>query len=340
MNPTKTSKVSIALCTYNGESFLSEQLQSIAGQTQMPDELVIGDDFSNDKTVEIIEDFTKFASFPVRLEVNEKNLGSTANFARTIARCSGEIIFLSDQDDVWMPEKIEKMTAELANSPEVGLIFSDAELVDVNLAPLGKKLCDLTFSPQIRQAVQRKSFFELLLLRNYVTGATLAFRAEFRDKFLPFPLGLPEMIHDAWITFVVIANADFRFVNEILIKYRQHDRQQLGVLVKSEFDNLNRRERYAKVIELARHTKMRVEKILLEMDNRPQMFSRRDLIKKIACEELEKIERNIAHHEARKNLPHSKIKRIAPVAEELISGRYHQISKGFLSAAKDLFGDV
>ena len=336
----EANKISVALCTYNGERFLSEQLESFAEQTRLPDEIVIGDDGSNDRTVEIIENFAKAVSFPVRLKINEKNLGSTENFAQTIVRCRGNLIFLSDQDDVWLPEKIERIAAEFADSPKVGLVFSDAEIVDANLASLNRKLSNLTFSPQISRAVEEKSFFEFLLLRNYVTGATMAFRAQFRDKFLPFPLDIPEMIHDAWIAFVLVANADFRFLDETLIKYRQHDGQQLGIFAKNEFENLSREEHYVKVIALARQTKIRVERILREIDGHPQMFARRDFIKDVGEKEINKLNRRIIHHEKRKNLSRSRIKRLAPIAEELFSGRYHKVSRGFLSAAKDLFGDI
>jgi len=334
------SKISVALCTYNGAEFLSEQLGSYLAQTRLPDELIVGDDCSSDESAEIIADFARRAPFPVDLKINRQNLGSTKNFAQTISRCSGSIILLSDQDDIWLPEKIEKLTAEFADSPNVGLVFSDAEIVDKNLASLNRKLSDLTFSPQIRRAVEEKSFFEFLLLRNYVTGATMAFRAEFRDKFLPFPLDIPKMIHDAWIAFVIVANADFRFVDEVLVKYRQHDGQQLGIFVKNDFENLSRNEHYAKVLELSRQTKIRVEKILREINERPQMFVQKDLIETTASNEIDKLEQQIFHHEMRKNLPRLRIKRIAPVVKELFSGRYHKISRGFLSAAKDLFENI
>jgi len=334
------NKISVALCTYNGAEFLSEQLDSYLAQTRLPDELIVGDDCSSDETAKIITDFARDAPFPVDLKTNRQNLGSTENFARTISRCRGDIIFLSDQDDIWLPEKIEKLTAEFAGSPSVGLVFSDAEIVDKNLASLNRKLSDLTFSPQIRRAVEEKSFFEFLLLRNYVTGATMAFRAKFRDNFLPFPPDIPEMIHDAWITFAIVANADFRFVDEVLVKYRQHDRQQLGIFVKNDFENLSRNKRYAKVIELSRQTKIRVEKILREINERPQMFVQKDLIETTASNEIDKLEQQIFHHEMRKNLPRLRIKRIAPVVKELFSGRYHKTSRGFLSAAKDLFENI
>jgi len=86
-------KVSIALCTYNGEKFLAEQLKSIAGQTRLPDELVICDDCSQDATVDIVRGFAKVAPFSVRLLTNKTNAGSTKNFERAISLCEGDIIF-------------------------------------------------------------------------------------------------------------------------------------------------------------------------------------------------------------------------------------------------------
>ena len=83
-------KKSVALCTYNGAEFLDEQLDSILTQTVLPDELVIGDDVSTDRTVSVIERFARQAPFPVHLEINKKNLGSTRNFEKTIGRCNGD----------------------------------------------------------------------------------------------------------------------------------------------------------------------------------------------------------------------------------------------------------
>ncbi len=100
-------KTSVAMCTYNGESYLDEQLQSILEQTEPIDEIVICDDGSIDKTLSIIEKFIK-AGTPIRLILNQKNLGYTRNFEKAICLCSGDIIFLADQDDIWMPEKVKK----------------------------------------------------------------------------------------------------------------------------------------------------------------------------------------------------------------------------------------
>ena len=90
-------RLSIALCTYNGAQFLPAQLESMAAQTRLPDELVVCDDQSTDGSVEIIKSFAHHAPFAIRLEINAKNLGSTKNFEKAIGLCRGEIIGLSDQ---------------------------------------------------------------------------------------------------------------------------------------------------------------------------------------------------------------------------------------------------
>ncbi len=103
----KSVKLSIAMCTYNGAAYLSEQFESLATQTRVPDELVVCDDSSTDKhTREMVEAFARRAPFAVRLFVNKQNLGSKRSFELAIRRCRGEIIFLCDQDDVWREDKL------------------------------------------------------------------------------------------------------------------------------------------------------------------------------------------------------------------------------------------
>src|SRR5690242_1846918 len=103
----KRLRISVAMCTFNGARFLPEQLESITAQTRLPDELVICDDRSADESLEIIRAFLDRPPFTVRLEINERNLGSTKNFEKAIGLCQGEIIALADQDDVWFPQKLE-----------------------------------------------------------------------------------------------------------------------------------------------------------------------------------------------------------------------------------------
>ena len=129
--------ISIAMATYNGARFVREQLDSFAAQTRLPDELVVRDDASSDATAAIVEAFAASAPFPVRLTQNARNLGLTKNFEAAIEDCSGDLIFLSDQDDVWFPEKLATVEAVFAAHPEAMVVINDAENTDENLHPSG-----------------------------------------------------------------------------------------------------------------------------------------------------------------------------------------------------------
>src|SRR5579875_202140 len=136
------SRISVAMCTYNGERFLPEQLVSIAEQTVQPYELVVCDDGSNDSTVDLIEAFSRNVAFPVRLIRNVEfpvrlirnpvRLGSTQNFAKCIGLCTGDLIALADQDDHWEIDKLERIGGIFDADPAVTCVFSNGMLMDGN----------------------------------------------------------------------------------------------------------------------------------------------------------------------------------------------------------------
>lgn len=219
-------RISVALCTYNGERFLSAQLESFAAQTRLPDELVACDDGSTDGTLSILRDFAKRAPFPVRIERNPATLRSTKNFEKAILLCQGDLIATSDQDDVWLPEKLALSEAEFVRNERVGLVFTNAELVDEDSRATGSRLWDaIHFSRAARRRVRDGRAFEVLLRQWLVTGATMMFRADLREFVLPIP---ENWIHDAWISFLVGAMAPFAGVERSTILYRQHPTQQIG----------------------------------------------------------------------------------------------------------------
>src|ERR687891_741004 len=123
-------RISVAMCTYNGADFLTAQLASIAEQTRPPDEIIVCDDASTDRTRTLLESFARTSSIPVSLYFSDQNAGSLKNFERAIGLCTGDVIALSDQDDVWRKDKLELIEQELQRNASAGLVFSDAELVD------------------------------------------------------------------------------------------------------------------------------------------------------------------------------------------------------------------
>ena len=223
--------VSIALCTYNGAQYLQQQLDSIAGQTLLPGELVACDDGSSDETVEILNAFSEKAPFPVHIHINDSNLGVARNFEKCTSLCTGELIALCDQDDAWKPEKLEKLAEALNNNPEAGFVFCDAELVDEKLTSLKRYLWDEkpnNFSRKERQGFAHSRQLPYLLKKNMVTGACMMFRPGLIPDIVPIP---PSWIHDYWIATVAAALGHRGIiVDEPLVLYRQHQDQQIGVL--------------------------------------------------------------------------------------------------------------
>jgi len=178
------NSISIALATYNGERFVREQLESFAAQSMLPDELVVCDDGSTDRTVDILEQFRDRAPFPVRIHRNKANLGYVGNFEKALSLCRGDLIFLSDQDDVWFPEKLARVAAEFGARPEAMVVLNDQVIADAALRPTGTtKLGNIRrfgVSPQ-----------------RFVTGCCSAHRRSWHDFILPFP---PDGgTHDKWI---------------------------------------------------------------------------------------------------------------------------------------------
>jgi glycosyltransferase involved in cell wall biosynthesis len=331
------NRISIVLCTYNGAKFLDAQLESFLNQTRQPDEIVINDDCSRDKSAKIIENFAKRAPFPVYLEINKNNLGSTKNFERAIERSKGDIIFLSDQDDVWLEEKISRMEKEFLSDQETGLVFSNAELVDEELNSLEKKLWDFTFPEEKQATANNGEMLDVLLDQNVVTGATAAFRVEMREKFIPIPNNIPNLIHDGWIALVSAACTKIKFINEPLIKYRQHSTQQLGInyQINRNKDYAEREKSFADSIQFFQKEVARLSTMERVFNEHPifQNFGKNVSISKIREEK----QRIIDHYEARKNLPLKRLNRLKPILGELQTRNYHRFSSGYLSAAKDLF---
>lgn len=201
--------ISIAMATYNGESFVEKQIESFFKQTRLPDELVICDDCSSDRTYEILKKLESNAPFKIRPVRNERKLGCSVNFNKALSLCEGDLIFLSDQDDVWLPEKIEKMS-RLAMRDDYNLLFmNDAMLTDQDLKPVG-----LTKLQQIISAGGDEH-------KTFVMGCCMVFKRELLSLSLPIPDDYGA--HDTWISRFAQGIGRKKVVHEILQYYRRHE---------------------------------------------------------------------------------------------------------------------
>jgi glycosyltransferase involved in cell wall biosynthesis len=218
--------ISVAMCTFNGARFLRAQLASIAAQERPPDELVICDDGSSEGSIEIIRDFARRATFPTRVVVNDRNLGSTKNFEKAICLCQGAIVALADQDDFWYRHKVRRLEKAFAGSSEIVLAFSDADLIDDDSHSLGSRLWPtFCFDRAEQMKVANGHALDVLLKHPVVTGATMAFRRNYFELLLPIPA---KQIHDRWISLLLAGRGKFEVISDRLMQYRQHQRQQVG----------------------------------------------------------------------------------------------------------------
>ena len=316
--------ISVAMCTYNGGKYLQEQLYSIVEQTQLPDEIVICDDGSTDSTLQILDEFKKNTTFQVRIYHNERRLGATKNFEKAINLCKGNIIVLSDQDDVWLPHKIEKLEHIFKNNSDAGYIFSDAIVVDEKLFPLDYTMWkSILFTTYQRRLFKNGYQVEVLLKRNVVTGATLAFRAESRNWVLPIS---DKWVHDAWIVLILSAiGIKGDFIEEPLIKYRQHHQQSIGGR------KLNLREQF----QQASNTGSESYNI---MANEFECINRRLISTNKLTKKTKKLfEAKIEHLKIRQRIyTYRTWKCYYLICRELLNSHYHRFSKGWKSVIKDL----
>lgn len=318
-------KISIALCTYNGGKYLRQQLDSIGAQTRLPDELIVCDDHSHDDTEEIVNDFIKKAQFPVRLFINEINLGSSKNFEKAINLCNGNIIALSDQDDIWYQEKLALIESIFLENPEVGLVFGDADVVDQNTKPMGYSLWRSTlFGKRDLNKINNDHAFDVLLRYNVVTGATMAFRSFYRENVMPIPAA---WVHDGWISIIISVIVKINAIDRPVIKYRQHIGQQIGakkitrtgVFIKELKKSITNPHDYHDISNT--QIERDIDRFRLVYERISKLDDVNDKTRVLAL-----LQNKINHLQTRKDLPYNRLLRILIIIKEFILLRYHRYS--------------
>ena len=339
--------LSVALCTYNGERFLPALLESLRAQIRLPEELVVCDDRSSDGTLAIVEFFARDAPFPVVIHQNHRNLGPTANFEKAATLCRSEVIAFCDQDDVWFPEKVHRAVEAFAADPDLSFSFSDGELIDAVGRPLGRGLWDAQgFGAARRDVARRGDLLRLLVLHTFVTGASMAIRADLRELAFPIPRG---WVHDAWLALVGAFVGPYRMLEEPLLSYRVHPEQAIGVPVASPEETFwpRWRRRLGQAFDL-RSTDLRRQRKrsqsslyagaadrLAEASGR-YIASRGGKPPRHAEQILHELRDRAEHLKVRGNLPDHRARRLRVVLGEVRNGRYRRYSASVLNAVQDL----
>ncbi|GAB2561956.1 glycosyltransferase [Leucobacter ruminantium] len=324
-------RISVALGTHNGERFIGEQIASILAQTRPVDEIVLSDDASQDRTVAIVEDAVAahrdaHGTAPELVVLrNDPPLRVTKNFEQALSTATGDLIALCDQDDVWHPERIERLSARF-DDPAALYVFSNARQVDAAGAPLGHDLFTaLAMSDGERSLIESGRAYDQFLRRNLATGATVMLRRSLVEAARPFP---ESWLHDEWLAVVAALRDGVRMHDEALTDYRQHGGNEVGMTRLGLAQKLRmfaepRTERNRRLFLRAQALAARVE--ALEGATPARVAQARE---------------KYLFEEARQAYPEARALRLVPILHQLRLGRYRRYGTGVKDAVRNLLQPV
>lgn len=329
-------KTTILLCTYNGELFLQKQLDSYLSQTKKVDHIYIADDQSSDGTMGILRNFQSTAPCEVTLVQNATRLGYSKNFLTHFQKTDGDLVFLSDQDDIWWPNKIEEFYKVFDKDPYLALCFSNAELIDEHDNVINRDY--FSFLKMMDKWDNVNSDLVNYFIKNstFVNGCFMALSAKVRKKTIEFFEAYPnydeDIGHDQFLSLLVGLSFTDDFVREVLkvlIRHRKHNQQTKGV----EFGEINPTieqkvgdKRENKSHHIAYH-KTHLERLL----GLAILVDKNHNKKK-------KIEAAISFYNQRlNNTKRSKLSQLLFTSSRFITGKYHKYAQ---SPVKELIRDL
>lgn len=312
---------SVALCTYNGERYLAEQLNSIINQTIKPAQIIVSDDGSKDDTFAIAEGILSKSSIQYKIVKNSGKHGVSANFLNAMRLCDYSIIFTSDQDDIWVNQKAEKMLEVFKANRDALLVLSNGELVDKNANLLN---ADVWKAVGIYDyMLHEQKWFDYLLERCLVTGAGMAIRRDLLEGVEEIP---DCWLHDGWFALLAAVQNGVYMCNEKLYLYRQHGNNVIGMKKNTSLGH---------ILGYIKNTAEMPEVRRIRYNRYTQMKQiNRDLL---SSEQIEKIEKCIAFWKGACELQNGKtIMGINWIMKNLKNGNYTRFFTGTRGAARDV----
>ncbi|MDO4630435.1 MAG: glycosyltransferase family 2 protein [Planctomycetia bacterium] len=314
--------ISIAMCTYNGERYLREQLDSIARQTRLPDEVVIGDDCSTDMTLEILENWAKSVTFNVRITRNEVNLGYEKNFEQTMLRCRGDILFPADQDDVWLPEKLAEMVKVFESEPEVGVVYCGRTLIDQDGKPLSERVRELYFNYHPTDASYFLADWEAE--HPDCAGCMSAIRRTLVEKMFPFP---KPWAHDTWVYTMAPFYTKLKTIHRPLMEFRRHTTNASALGREPDWANGRNVYYLTSVGQFRAHMLLR-EDLRHQLESRPDCEYKSHYLLYLAAQEL--------HFGNRVKVQDHFLTHFWLAVWEMVTGRYFQHQQPFMCFLFDI----
>jgi hypothetical protein len=329
--------ISLAMAAFNGEKFLRDQLNSLAHQSRLPDELVVTDDCSTDQTVKILKQFQASAPFAVRVSINDRRLGYAENFLRAAEQCSGDLIAFCDQDDVWMENKVDRCLREF-DSQTISLVAHSMAEVDPDLKTIG-------YSPAIRKSCTISRGSETPALRWSLGCAEVMRREVVRELLACWPTDHEQhafrfdrklLGHDEIAYFIANGLGDIRFIAEPLIRYRVH-----GANATNPLPTLRRKLEFSAGVGRDAYEKnARFQQMHGRLLRRMAGTSSNPTVSEVFRREAQKFMLGARASKIRATIygEHSRLKRLLFIVEASRRGLYgpHLGRKGMQSVAKDL----
>jgi glycosyltransferase involved in cell wall biosynthesis len=237
--------ISVVMCTYNGEKYIEEQLNSILKQTYQNLEIIIVDDVSTDNTWQILEQYQqKYKN--ISIYKNEKNLGYIKNFENALKKATGDLIAIADQDDIWLPQKLE---IQQKNIEDNLIIYHDSALINQKGEYLNKNISSII---NMYEGDNCRS----LIFDNCISGHTILCKKELLSYIFPFPT---DMFYDWWMGFIALAVGKIKYLPETFVKYRQHEQSVTDISgikqkknipnnIKKQLEIINRNREYKEIM--------------------------------------------------------------------------------------------
>lgn len=253
----KDKRISVAMASYNGEKYIREQIESILEQTVIPDEIVISDDGSTDKTMQILQEFANLHPNIVKIYLDNPRQGFAYNFSHAISHCSGDILFLCDQDDIWNSKKVEHIVDVYYKYPDALCVFHNALSVDSegkpNNVPFNSFVESLAMQHPIGAIVKIPGNPNCELAACFpINGMIMSISKELLKTAYPFPPISSQ--HDGWLWFCSEALDECYYLNETLTNRRLHSNNTSGVgkqgfgiqRMKEIFHNITKQNEFAR----------------------------------------------------------------------------------------------
>lgn len=317
------------MCTHNGARFVREQVASILRQSRAPDQLLVSDDASTDDTVASVRDevarhlrANPGQALDLVVIENPRALGVVKNFEQAVTACSGDLIALCDQDDVWHENRIALAVEQFEARPELSLLHANARLVDGDGLPLGYSLFDaIALSPSEIAEIHDGRALDALLRRNVVTGATTMLRASLLEHALPF---FEPWVHDEWLAVVASIVGRVDVLGDEIIDYRQHGANEIGA----------RKLAFGGKIAQLRHDRAARSRYLVHRAE--ALHARLVQLGGVPPHVLELVERKVEHERRRRDLPRFRPARIPAVIREMRTGNYARFGRPRYDILRDL----